>query len=64
MKAFRWTRQHKNIRTLLDAGRTKEDIMELIRKGQKNSDWKVSERAMHLADWSMAIDRVQKRLTK
>jgi len=61
-KPFRWTRQHKNIRILLDAGRTKDDIMQLIRKGQEKNNWRESEKAMHLADWSQAIDRVQKRL--
>ncbi len=59
-KPFRWTKQHKIIRILLNAGQTKDDIMNLARRGTKGQ--RASECAMTLADWSMAIDRVQERL--
>ncbi len=62
MKPFRWTKQHKNIRVLLNDGYSKDRIMRLIRKA--TADHRASEAAMTAADWSMAIDRVQKRLTQ
>jgi len=61
-KPFRWTKQHALIRDALNGGMTKDDIMQLVREG--NKDHRTSEAAMASADWSMAIDRVQKKLEK
>lgn len=61
-KPFRWTRQHKQIRTLLADGYSKERILRIIRKATK--DHRASEAAMTVADWSIAIDRVQERVSK
>ncbi len=61
-KPFRWTKRHKLIREALNSDMTKDDILQLVRKGHENTDARTSERAMELADWSMAIDGVQKRL--
>ena len=61
-KPFRWTKQHTLIREALNNDMTKDDIMQLVREG--NKDQRTSERAMAAADWSMAIDRVQKRLAQ
>jgi len=63
-KPFRWTKRNKNIRTLLNVGRSKEHIMKLVREGCEDNNWRSSEMAMHLADWSMAIDAVKKQLVK
>ncbi len=61
-KPFRWTKQHKNIRVLLNDGYSKDRILRLIRKA--TVDHRASEAAMTVADWSVAIDRVQKRLAQ
>ena len=60
-RPFRWTSQHKLIREALHAGVTKDEIMMQLREGCKG--FRDSEAAMTLADWSMAIDRVQERVT-
>jgi len=62
-KPFRWTKQkqHKLIRDALDSGMNKDAIMHECRKGTK--DQRASEAAMTMADWSIAIDSVQERLT-
>jgi hypothetical protein len=62
MKPFRWTKQHKNIRVLLNDGYSKDRILRLIRKAC--IDHRASEAAMTVADWSVAIDRVQQRLSQ
>jgi hypothetical protein len=62
MKPFRWTKQHTIIREALNNDMTKDDIMQLVRKG--NKDARTSEAAMAAADWSIAIDRVQQRLSQ
>jgi len=61
-KPFRWTKQHKIIREALNSDMTKDDIMQLVHKG--NIDARASEAAMAAADWSMAIDRVKERLAQ
>jgi len=61
-KPFRWTKQHKNIRVLLNDGYSKDRILRLIRKA--TVDHRASEAAMTVADWSVAVDRVQKRLAQ
>ncbi len=61
-KPFRWTKQHKLIREALNGDMTKDDIMQLVHKG--NKDARASEAAMAAADWSMAIDRVKERLAQ
>ena len=61
-KPFRWTKQHKNIRVLLNDGYSKDRILRLIRKA--TIDHRASEAAMTVADWSVAIDRVEKRLSQ
>lgn len=60
MKAFRWTKQHTLIREALNHGMTKADILKHV----DTHGLRVSERAMTLSYWGMAIDRVQKRLSK
>ena len=47
---------------LLNDGYSKDRILRLIRKA--TIDHRASEAAMTVADWSVAIDRVEKRLSQ
>jgi hypothetical protein len=60
-RPFRWTRQNKNIRTLLHGGVSKDAILDMVRE-QLPEDTRPSEAAMTVASWSQEIDEVAARM--